>query len=63
MPRLCSRACVGCNAVLGVGAIGATVVLMAALPTIEKVFNVTTGMTLIELRDPKQPLLRELQQR
>ena len=47
----------------GVGAVGATVVLMAALPTIEKVFNVTTGMTLIELRDPRQPLLRELQQR
>lgn len=47
----------------GVGAIGATVVLMASLPTIEKVFNVTTGMTLIELRDPKHPLLRELQQR
>ncbi len=47
----------------GVGAVGATVVLMAALPTIEKVFNVTTGMTLIELRDPKQPLLRKLQQK
>jgi len=47
----------------GVGAVGATVLLMALLPTIEKVFNVTTGMTLIELRDPKHPLLRELQQR
>lgn len=47
----------------GVGAVGATVVLIAALPTIEKIFNVTTGMTLIELRDPKHPLLRELQQR
>ena len=33
------------------------------LPTIERLFDVTTGMTLIELRDPKQPLLRELQQR
>jgi len=47
----------------GVGAVGATVVLMALLPTIEKIFNITTGMTLIELRDPKHPLLRELQQR
>jgi hypothetical protein len=47
----------------GVGAVGATVVLMTLLPTIEKVFNITTGMTLIELRDPKHPLLRELQQR
>ncbi|MEM1184626.1 MAG: HDIG domain-containing metalloprotein [Planctomycetota bacterium] len=33
------------------------------LPAIERSFDVTTGMTLIELRDPKQPLLRELQQR
>lgn len=33
------------------------------LPTIERAFNVTTGLTLIELRDPKQPLLKELQQR
>jgi len=30
---------------------------------IERAFDITTGMTLIELRDPKQPLLRELQQR
>ena len=33
------------------------------LPTIERLFDITTGMTLIELRDPKHPLLRELQQR
>ncbi len=33
------------------------------LPSIEKTFDITTGMTLIELRDPKQPLLRELLQR
>lgn len=33
------------------------------LPWIERRFNITTGMTLMELRDPKQPLLRELQQR
>ncbi|MEM7754916.1 MAG: HDIG domain-containing metalloprotein [Planctomycetota bacterium] len=33
------------------------------LPAIERLFDVTTGMTLIELRDPKNPLLRELQQR
>lgn len=38
-------------------------VTMFILPTIERVFDITTGMTLIELRDPKQPLLRELQQR
>ena len=33
------------------------------LPFIERAFDITTGMTLIELRDPKQPVLRELQQR
>lgn len=33
------------------------------LPYIERVFDISTGMTLIELRDPKQPLLREMQQR
>ncbi|MFK7883868.1 MAG: HD family phosphohydrolase [Phycisphaerales bacterium] len=33
------------------------------LPFVEKAFDITTGMTLIELRDPKQPLLKELQQR
>lgn len=38
-------------------------VLTLILPSIEKLFGIMTGMTLIELRDPKQPLLRELQQR
>jgi putative nucleotidyltransferase with HDIG domain len=33
------------------------------LPLIERVFGVVTGLTLAELRDPKQPLLRELQMR
>lgn len=47
----------------GVGAMSATVVLMTILPGVEKLFSITTGMKLIELRDPRQPLLRELQQR
>ena len=38
-------------------------VTLFILPWIERLFDITTGMTLIELRDPKQPLLRELQQR
>jgi len=38
-------------------------VVLFILPTIERVFDITTGLTLIELRDPKQPLLRQLQQR
>lgn len=37
--------------------------LLFLLPVIERTFDITTGMTLIELRDPKQPLLREMQQR
>ena len=37
--------------------------VLGILPSIEKLFNITTGMTLAELRDPKQPLLRQLQQR
>jgi putative nucleotidyltransferase with HDIG domain len=36
-------------------------VVLFLLPFLERIFGVTTGMTLIELRDPKQPLLRELQ--
>ncbi len=36
---------------------------MFLLPTIERAFNITTGLTLMELRDPKQPLLKELQRR
>ncbi len=38
-------------------------VVLGMLPTLERWFDITTGMTLAELRDPKQPLLRQLQQR
>ncbi len=38
-------------------------ITLFALPLIERAFDVVTAMTLIELRDPKQPLLRELQLR
>ncbi len=37
--------------------------MLGILPSVERVFDITTGMTLAELRDPKQPLLRQLQQR
>src|SRR5204862_2755444 len=50
----------------GLAAAGALVVggvTLFILPTIERAFDITTGMTLVELRDPKHPLLRELQQR
>ena len=36
---------------------------MFLLPSIERAFNITTGLTLMELRDPKQALLKELQRR
>lgn len=45
------------------GAIGVGGATLFMLPMIERAFKVTTGLSLVELRDPKQPLLRELQQR
>ncbi len=47
----------------GFGGLLVAGVTLFILPTVEKAFDITTGMTLIELRDPKQPLLRQLQQR
>jgi len=37
--------------------------VLGILPSIERLFDITTGMTLAELRDPSQTLLRQLQQR
>lgn len=42
---------------------GVGFLVLGILPSIEKLFGITTGMTLAELRDPKQPLLRQLQQK
>jgi putative nucleotidyltransferase with HDIG domain len=50
-------------ALAGFGGLLVGMVTLFILPWIERVFDATTSMTLIELRDPKQPLLRELQQR
>lgn len=47
----------------GAGGVLVMGVTLFILPTVERLFQITTGMTLIELRDPKQRLLRELQQR
>jgi putative nucleotidyltransferase with HDIG domain len=47
----------------GVGGFFSGAILLFLLPVIEHVFDITTGMTLTELRDPKQKLLRLLQQR
>ena len=37
--------------------------MLGALPSIERMFDLTTGLTLSELRDPRHPLLRQMQQR
>jgi cyclic-di-AMP phosphodiesterase PgpH len=47
----------------GLGGLLVAGVTLFILPVLEKLFDITTGMTLVELRDPKQPLLRQLQQR
>jgi len=47
----------------GAGGLLVGMVTVFILPTVEKAFGVVTSMTLIELRDPKHPLLRQLQQR
>ena len=53
----------GAGAQAGIAGLLVGGVALFTLPFIERVFDITTGMTLIELRDPKQPILRELQQR
>jgi len=51
------------GALAGFGGLVAAGLTLFILPTLEKTFGIMTGMTLIELRDPKQPLLRQLQLR
>lgn len=50
-------------ALAGFGGLLVAGISLFILPVLEKLFDITTGMTLVELRDPKQPLLRQLQQR
>ena len=47
----------------GFGGLLVAGITLFILPSMERVFAITTGLTLIELRDPKQPVLRQLQQR
>lgn len=47
----------------GFGGFAVGFVVLGILPSLEKWFDITTGMTLAELRDPKQPLLKQLQQK
>ena len=37
--------------------------MLGALPSIERMFQLTTGLPLSELRDPRHPLLKQMQQR
>lgn len=48
-------------AAIGAYAIG--FLILGVLPTLERAFGVTTGLTLAELRDPRHPLLRQMQER
>ena len=47
----------------GAGSLAAGFVMLGVMPTIERLFDITTGLALAELRDTRQPLLRELQSR
>ena len=49
-------------ATAAVGVLMCGFLILGLLPVIERILAITTGLTLIELRDPKHPLLRQLQQ-
>lgn len=53
----------GSAALASAGALVTGFLLVGVLPTMERFFGVATGLTLAELRDPRQPLLRQLQQK
>ncbi len=55
---------VGSGALLaGAGSLASGFLMLGIMPTIERLFDITTGLALAELRDTRQPLLRELQSR
>ena len=56
--EIIGRAILSAAAGIGVGFL-----VLGILPSIERLFNITTGMTLAELRDPRRSLLQQLQQR
>lgn len=47
----------------GGASFGVGFLMLGILPTVERIFDITTGMTLSELSDSQQPLLRQLEQR
>ena len=44
------------------GGLTVAMIMSAALPPVERIFNISTAMTLLELCDANKPLLRRLQQ-
>ena len=54
---------VASSVLAGAGAVTAGFVMLGIMPSIEQLFDITTGLALAELRDTRQPLLRELQSR
>jgi cyclic-di-AMP phosphodiesterase PgpH len=46
-----------------VGSYAVGFLVLGMLPTIERTFDISTGLTLAELRDPRHPLLRQMQER
>lgn len=42
---------------------GVGFLILGVLPPVERLFGMTTGLTLAELRDPRHPLLRQMQER
>ena len=50
-------------ATTGAAVVLAGFVVLGTLPWLERALGVTTGLTLVDLRDPQHPLLRDLQQR
>ena len=48
--------------VAGASALSVGFFVLGILPSIERIFDITTGMTLADLRDPRNPLIRQLQQ-
>jgi len=48
--------------IAGASALTVGFFVLGILPSIERVFDITTGMTLADLRDPRNPLIRQLQQ-
>src|SRR5690606_14534030 len=46
----------------GASGLAVSMVMSAVLPPVERIFKITTAMTLLELCDANKPLLRRLQQ-